>query len=368
MLKRKYILPLLLIVQIILLKILALFPEFIEQYYSNGFYAKLSYFERTAFGWIPFSFGDVLYFIVIFLVLRWFWKKRKTLRSEWKDNILKVLSFMSVFYFLFNFLWGINYHRVKLSEKMHIGKDYSETQLLLFTSRLIAKTNQIHWQITKNDSAKVVFPYSQQQVFEKNLEGYQNLATVYPDFKYEKASVKKSIISLPLTYMGFGGYLNPFTNEAQVNDKLPMYGFPMTATHEMAHQIGYASESEANFIGYLASVKNDDLYFQYAGYTTALKYCLGNWDSRPNAEQDEAKRNKIRHEKILKELLKTIHPGILKNFDESSDFWDSYETFIETGFKIFYDRFLKLNQQDEGLDSYNRFVDLLVNYYKNEQL
>jgi hypothetical protein len=38
-----------------------------------------------------------------------------------------------------------------------------------------------------------------------------------------------------------------------------------TTCHEMAHQIGFASESECNFIGFLASVKNDDLYFKYSG-------------------------------------------------------------------------------------------------------
>jgi capsule polysaccharide export protein KpsC/LpsZ len=43
-------------------------------------------------------------------------------------------------------------------------------------------------------------------------------------------SVKKSLLSLPLTYMGFAGYLNPFTNEAQVNDKIPMYNFPTTTS------------------------------------------------------------------------------------------------------------------------------------------
>jgi hypothetical protein len=352
-LKKKYVLPILLLVQIIALKILALFPEFVEQYYSNGLYKNLSHFERLVLGWIPFSIGDVIYFVVIFLVLKWFWKRRKTFKSEWKDNVLKALGFISILYFLFNFLWGINYHREKLSEKMHIGKDYSDADLLAFTKRLIVKTNALHLEITKNDNAKVIFPYSQQQVFEKNLEGYDNLAKVYPVFKYESPSIKKSIISLPLTYMGFAGYLNPFTNEAQVNYKLPMYPFPTTTAHEMAHQIGYASESEANFIGYLASIKNKDLYFQYSGYVTALRYCLANWE--------------VRDEKVMKELMKTVNPGILKNFKESQDFWDGYETFIETGFKIFYDNFLKLNQQ-EGLESYNRFVDLLVNYYKIEKL
>jgi hypothetical protein len=54
----------------------------------------------------------------------------------------------------------------------------------------------------------------------------------------------------------------------------------------------------------------------------------------------------------------------LKNYQESEDFWKQYETPIETGFHIFYDRFLKINQQKDGMDSYSKFVNLMVNYYK----
>jgi hypothetical protein len=44
-------------------------------------------------------------------------------------------------------------------------------------------------------------------------------------------------MSLPLTYMGFSGYLNPFTNEAQVNYLGPcILSQPQLA--EMAHQLG----------------------------------------------------------------------------------------------------------------------------------
>lgn len=306
------------------------------------------------FGKIPFSVGDLIYFIVIFFMIRWFWKKRKTWKTAWKDNCLRMLSAFSIFYFAFNFLWATNYYRVKLFDKMQIEREYADADLLAFTKRLIIKTNEIHNEIVKNDSLKVVFPYSQEQVFAMNLKGYDNLAKQYPFFAYENRSVKTSLISLPLAYMGFAGYLNPFTNEAQVNDLVPMYNFPTTTTHEMAHQLGYASESEANFIGYLASIKNDDLYFKYSGYSFALRYCLHNW--------------KIRDEKVLKELIPTIHPGILKNYDEAEAFWAQYETFIESGFKIFYDHFLKFNQQQDGLESYSKFVDLMVNYYKDKAL
>lgn len=354
MIKKKYILPILLLVQIVVLNIVSFFPEFVEDYYSNGIYVWISGISRMALGWIPFSVGDVIYFIAILLVLKWLWNSRKNFKSEWKNHLLKALSVLSIFYFAFHLLWATNYHRVPLYQKLHIQKEYTDADLLYFTKIVIAKTNEIHLQIVKNDSLKVVFPYSQEQVFEMNVAGYSNLAKRYPYFEYEHPSNKKSIISLPLTYMGFAGYLNPFTNESQVNYKLPMYGFPMTSSHEMAHQIGYASESEANFIGFLACVKNDDLYIQYSGYALALRYCLGNWE--------------VRDEKTMKELMQAVNPGILKNFRESEDFWNQYESFIETGFHAFYDKFLKFNQQEDGLESYSKFVDLMVNYYKREKL
>ncbi|MBC7605644.1 MAG: DUF3810 domain-containing protein [Burkholderiales bacterium] len=351
---RKYILPLFLLLQILALRVVSFYPEIVEQYYSNGLYVGISNSFRVVLGKIPFSVGDLIYFTVLFFILRWLLKKRKSWKTDWKNNCLTILSSFSVAYLLFHLLWAINYYRTPLFEKMSINTEYSDKDLLVFTKKLIFKTNEIHCQLTQDENAKVVFPYSQQQVFEMNLNGYSNLARQYEFFAYRNKSVKKSLLSLPLTYMGFAGYLNPFTNEAQVNDLMPMYNFPTTTAHEMAHQLGYASESEANFIGYLASVKNDNLYFKYSGYCYALRYCLHNWE--------------IRNPKLLNQLMLTINPGILKNYKESEAFWVQYESFIETGFKIFYDHFLKLNQQKDGLESYSKFVDLMVNYYKYRDL
>jgi hypothetical protein len=349
--QRKYILPLFLIVQLVGLKMLFFFPGFVEKYYSNGLYPYIAKFSRMLFGWIPFSFGDVLYGLLILWAVFWLYRNRK---ANWKSKTLSALGFVSVAYFFFHVLWAFNYYRLPLSEKMSIKTEYSDAQLLDFTKKLIVKSNAVHLQITKDTAQKVVVPFSQAVVFEKSLIGYNHLSEEYPFFTYDIPSQKKSLFSYVLTYMGFGGYLNPFTNEAQVNDMIPMYNFPSTACHEMSHQMGFASESEANFIGFLAATKNDNAYFKYSGYSYALRYCLANWE--------------IRDGKIFKALLKTIHPGILKNYQESEDFWESHQTFIETGFKIFYDNFLKLNQQKDGLNSYSKFVDLMVNYYETKPL
>ena len=352
--QRKYILPIFLLIQIIFLKVLAFFPEVVEQYYSNGLYVFTSRFERTVLGKIPFSFGDIMYGILIVYLLISIWKLRRTWRNQWKDNVLKLLSGFSVFYFFFHVLWAANYYRVPLFEKMQIQREYTNEDLYAFTEKLIAKTNEVQFAITHNKNQKVRNPYCQDSIFKMTQNGYDILAKQYPFFRYEIPSRKKSLFSLPLTYMGFGGYLNPFTNESQVNYKLPMYSFPNVICHEMAHQIGYASESECNFIGFMACIKNDDLYFQYAAHTVALRYCLKN----------VMMKNEVR----FKALKTTINPGIIENYKESQRFWQQYDTIIDKGFHAFYNQFLKMNQQKDGLESYSKFVDLLINYYKGKEL
>lgn len=352
--KRKYILPLFLLFQILFLKILAFFPEVVERYYSNGLYVLTSKSERFVLGWIPFSVGDVLYGLLIVYLLFSIWKTRKTWRSQWKDHLLNIVGGLSIFYFVFHFLWALNYYRLPLFEKMHLKREYTDTDLYAFTEKLIAKTNAVQLAITRNKNQKVTNPYSQDSIFEMTQNGYDNLSKIHSYFRYEIPSRKKSLFSLPLTYMGFGGYLNPFTNESQVNYKLPMYGFPNVICHEMAHQMGYASESECNFIGFMACVKNDDLYFQYSAYANALRYCLENVMLKNEAKFTEYKAK--------------INPGIIENYKESERFWQQYDTFIDKGFHAFYDQYLKANQQEEGIESYSKFVDLLINYYKLEHL
>lgn len=351
--KRKYILPLFLLIQILFLKALGFFPELVERWYSNGMYVGISKISRSVLGRIPFSVGDILYSILIVYLLSRLWKTRKAWKCNWKDQLLKILGFISIIYFLFHILWALNYYRVPLFEKMGIEREYTDADLIAFTEKLIARTNAVQLEITKNKDAKVSVPYAHDSIFKMTENGYAHLANHYHFFEYEIPSRKKSLLSVPLTYMGFSGYLNPFTNEAQVNDKLPLYSLPNVICHEMAHQIGYGSESECNFIGYLACIKNEDLYFQYSAYTTALKYCMANI--------------KAKNEAGFERLKAKINPGILANYKESDVFWEQYDTFIDKGFHLFYDQFLKMNQQKDGLESYSKYVDLLVNYYRGKE-
>ncbi|TVZ60139.1 uncharacterized protein DUF3810 [Flavobacteriaceae bacterium MAR_2010_105] len=342
------------IIQIIVLKILANFPEFVERYYSNGLYVFISKLMRYSFGWIPFSVGDVLYTLLAIYIVRWLVLHRKRIVKDTKKFILDVLSAFSIGYFAFHLLWAINYYRLPLHKSLQINDAYNTEALVSFTEQLIAKSNTLQLALTGNDTLKVEMPYSKTELLNMVPEGYHNLAEKFPHLDYQPKSLKRSIYSLQLTYMGFSGYLNPFTNEAQIDGLIPTYKYPTTSSHEAAHQLGYAAENEANFIGSMAAMHHDNRYFNYSGYTFALNYCL-----------NELYKTAPEH---YEQLMNTIHKGILKNYREMRDFWNAYENPLEPAFKSSYNSFLKANNQAKGIESYNYAVALWVNYFKTNSL
>jgi len=325
--KRNKILTILLFVQIGLVYFFSKFPDFIEHNYTNGIYIYISIFFRTIFGWIPFSIGDIVYFTLI-----------------------------SIFFFFFYFFWGLNYSRKPISEYLEIKKEKTELnsgkydidKLKVISDKLILSIIDIQSQLTENDTLPVIVPYTKNEILHLTKNGYQKLSEKFDQFDYKPSSIKKSLFSLPLTYMGFSGYLNPLTGEAQVDYLIPKVNLPMTCSHEVAHQLGMASESEANFIGFLAASFNDDLYFQYSAYMMAIRYTLFDiYRSDPD---------------LYQEYLEKLPKGVLKNIKESDEFWRKYQNPMEPLFKYFYDNYLKYNQQKDGLESYNRMVDLLISY------
>lgn len=348
------ILTLLLPVQILGLQILKLFPGFVEKYYSLGFYPILSKVSRTLFGWIPFSIGDVFYLLIAITAIRWLIKNFYRLRFEPFRVLLDITATVSMVYFMFHILWGFNYYRIPLHQALDLDSDYTYEELLITAERFIEKSNDMHRQLGYADSIKIDLPYSQEDMLKSSLNGYKNLESEYPQLALSPQSLKKSGWSLGLTIMGYSGYLNPFSGEGQVNNLIKTYKFPVVASHEQAHQIGYAAENEANFIASLSTIHNDDPYIQYAGYIFTLRYLINEV-----ARADEDK---------YYELLEKINPGILKSYKEMRDFWVSYENPLEGFSKIFWDNFLKANNQSKGIMSYDYMVALVVNYFEDKEL
>lgn len=354
--KRNKILTIFLFIQIGLVHLFSKYPTFIESHYTNGIYISISKLLRSLFGWIPFSIGDIIYFTIILFIIRFIIKLIKSKRSNILKLIFQFTAGLSIFYFCFYFFWGLNYSRLSITNSLGIEKNKSDSisgkydieKLKAITDKLLYKVITVQSKLVENDTLAVIVPYSKNEILDLTKIGYQNLSQQFEQFKYQPSSLKKSLFSLPLTYMGFSGYFNPLTGEAQVDYLIPKVSLPFTSSHEVAHQLGIASENEANFIGYLAANSNDDLYFQYAANLSALQYAF--YDI-------------YRYDPKIYETYKDKLPkGVIKNIKETQDFWKKYKNPVEPLFKYFYDNYLKYNQQKDGLKSYNQMVDLLISY------
>lgn len=349
--KVAFVLAGLLPIQILLIRILSSYPYFVEQWYSNGIYKYTSAFLRFGLGYIPFSLGDFLYAFLIILLIRWLVIRISQGFKNPKKWIVEGVAVLSLIYFCFNLFWGFNYYRLPLHASLEIEDEYTTEELTELTKLLIKRSNKIHLEITQDDSLKVDLPYSKKQLLDLAVKGYDSIDEKFPELDYEQRSLKRSVYSLPLTYMGFNGYLNPLTNEGQVNTIIVPYKIPTTASHEIGHQLGFAKENEANFLACLTTMNHPDIYFRYSGYTFALSYCLSELFRR---DPD-----------LTTELLESLNYGIQLNYLEVREFWESHQNPFEPVFMFAYNSFLVANNQPDGMRSYSYVVALLVNYYKD---
>jgi hypothetical protein len=352
--KKQLILALTLPFQVLLVQFLSQKPQWIEQYYSTGIYPYISKFFRFILGWIPFSFGDALGFVLIFLAIRAIYRLIKNRFKNLVSQIIKLIGTLSIIYFCIYAFWGLIYFREPLAKNLGLQQSrYTTEQLVETTKKIVSELNKIHLQITGNDTIKVDVPYSQKEIYRLAPNGYKNLPVIYPQLTYKNRSIKSSLVSLFQSYNGTAGYINPITGEAQINDMIPKTGYPSTTCHEMAHQIGWAAENDANFVGFLASTANDDLYFKYSGYRMAYNYCI----------DQVYKRDK----ELAKEIKCIVNKGIYKDYRDSYLHWKQFDNPIEPYFKKGYNTYLKANNQSKGIKSYSYVVDLLIAYFKHNK-
>ena len=373
-LKKSLLFTLLLIVIAVGIHIYSDNPIRVENQYSTGIYPFLSRILRYLFGWLPFSFGDVLYGVVVLWLIwkivkgfRALFKKKPPLsppkgeemekmesRIKMKAGLqnfakagIKISRMLLLIYIAFNLFWGINYNRLGIAEQLHLNLDkYSIGDLENINALLIEKVNTSKMALV---NGRVTYP-TKSELFLKVKQAYVDAEQIYPFLKYKPVSLKTSIWSWVGNYMGFTGYYNPFTGEAQVNTLVPKFLQPFTSCHEVAHQLGYAREMEANFVGYLAGTASKDSLLQYSIYLDLFIY-----SNRNLFDSDSA---------AAKEFGKQLIPEVKADLKEWREFSKQHRNPVEPVFRWIYGVYLERNQQPQGVLSYDEVTGFLIAYYK----
>lgn len=335
------------------IKIFAVFPFAVERYYSNGIYIVISKIQRILFGWIPFSMGDVLYatagiYLLVKLVkfIQAIFKK-KTGKMFWKNGLQWIFFWGITVYALFNLCWGLNYNRLGTAYQMQLQmKAYTDEELTTVLKIILKRLNE-----TNAPGLQTRYRYLKKQaLFTEAYTSYQQAEKQYPQLDYTTKSAKPSLFSYLGDYMGYTGYYNPFTGEAQVNTTVPVFVQPFTTCHEIGHLLGYAKENEANFAGYLSAKSSADPAFRYSVYFDLYAYGI-----RELYFKDSA---------TVIALNKNLPVQVKKDVEELRIFFDRYQNPLEPYIRKLYGQYLKANEQPSGMRSYSEVMAFLVAYYK----
>ncbi len=344
----------LLILLSILIKWMSWYPLSVENNYSLGAYPVIAKVQRFLFGWIPFSVGDIFYaFLVIIILFKTFqffktlFKRRMT-RKYFIAGLQQIIFFFLFVYVFFNLLWGLNYDRMGIAYQLKLDvKKYSLADLDTLTTVIESRVNEyaIHVTEAQRDSFD-----KKKRLFSSAIEAYNYVAKQYPFLSYSPRSVKPSLYSYLGNYLGFQGYYNPFSGEGQVNTTIPRFLEPYVTTHEIAHQLGYGKENEANFVGFLACRSYPSDAFRYSVYFDIYNYAIVEVYQRDTS--------------LAKSFQQKLHPQVISDIKEYRDFYRKYKNPIEPIIMWGYGNFLKANNQPAGKRSYNEVVAWLIAYYK----
>ncbi len=329
----------------------SLSAERVESVYATSVYPVIADVLRNITGWVPFSIGDILYIAFLLYVLtslvRFIWEKKWKHRKKWLSFTLNFISGILIIYIIFNVLWGLNYNRQGIRHQMNFERAaYSREELLKMNELLASQLNAAKQALLESGAA---YPEGR-ELLRTAEQHYMELEKHYSFVKYDIPSLKPSLIGWLGNYWGFSGYYNPFTGEAQVNTQMPMFTQPFIALHEIAHQLGYAKENEANFVGFAAALASEDDIFRYSAFFDMFLY---------------ANRNLRRVDSsAARQVMSTLHPAVQDDWEELKTYYQKYRNPVEPMISWIYGKYLQANAQPEGMMSYSEVVADLIGYYR----
>ena len=152
------------------------------------------------------------------------------------------------------------------------------------------------------------------------------------------------------------GYYFPFSMEANYNTSMYIVNVPATLCHELAHLKGFIYEDDANFIGFLACINSDDPFYRYSGYLSVLNYV-----------EKEYKKASGKQEFGSVSLAKSVRAD---DIFLTSEAWERVEenavvetAVVKAASNQFTETTLVINGVSDGMKSYSRVVQLLLEYY-----
>ena len=334
-------------------------PEWTEETYSRGIYPKFASAWSAVTSKFGFSAAElIVYTIALFVIVRvicgitWTIIERTATGRLFYllDLILSGAVLAAALCFLFITLWGFNYNRLPFADTS--GLDTAPVPVRTLERSCLAlteQTNELRVSVRENDDGVMALSVPLRNTMIRAGDGFRAASTEFETLgDFVPGRPKPVLASTLMSYAGITGVYFPITAEANVNTNVTNAEIPFTICHELAHQLGFAREDEANFIAWVACAYSPYEDFKYSGAVMALLHLLNALQSR-----DAAAWGRIRG---------MCSPAVNRDLNAMGQYWQLYEGPVSDISESINDTFLRANGQDDGVQSYGRMADLVIAY------
>ncbi|MEL6624030.1 MAG: DUF3810 domain-containing protein [Bacteroidota bacterium] len=324
-------------------------PYFTEVVYARGLFNLLRQVYDFTLGWLPFAFLYLMLPLLLFWI-GWRIKKWPPIR-QWRRRrfFLNVGSVLAGIYILFYWLWGFNYYRRPVEDQLALPKiQLSEAVIQKEYEALTAELVQARTHITSDTAALggVYIPQDLENHTRENLEFQLRTFGHYPTGG--RVRVRRVAPEGLLMQLGASGIYIPFVGEGHFDKALAPVSVPFTMAHEMAHGYGFGDEGTCNFWAYLACMKSQDPFVQYAGLMGYWRYVASQY-RRLNPDNYALQ-------------VKTLDRGVVNDLRSIRAVSQKYPGFFPEFSQKTYNAYLKQQGIKEGVVNYSKVVRMVMQW------
>ena len=336
-------------------------PALVERVYGAGIGPWIALALSRATGWIPFPVAEALLAggvaAYLFLAVRaclQLVRRRRRLRNALGGAALRVAADAGIAATLFYLLWGFNYARPPLAERLGLppGTGADTAEIAALARQEIQATNAAYLAIHGiPDAGRPTWIDESPGLLGRGLEeGWRRAVRelgLPASLSLPRGSVKRFIPAEFPSRVGISGFYFPWTGEAVVDGGEPALLLPFDMQHEKAHQRGAGPENEASFLGWVAATRSPDPYVAYAGHAMAQLTFVGIL-----VRQDREAARALVAERL---------PGVRRDIRDYSDYLQRVEVRVAAeASRTVNNAYLRAKQVPGDVASYGRVARLLV--------
>ena len=306
----------------------------VEQWYSQGLYPAVQRLITPLSNNVPIALMDPAAVVLLLLAVRRLtWARERGVIRSLLRAMASLIVVSAGAYLVFLALWGFNYRRLGLEQKLA----YDPARVTIDSARRLGR-----------DAVQVVnetYPAAHSQGLDvASLE--TAFASAQQTLGSDRLAVtgvpKKSVVQWYFTRAAIDGMTDPFFLEIILNAELLPIERPFVLAHEWAHLAGYAHEDEANFVAWLACTKGDGL----ARYSGWLAIYGAVWNGLPRTDR--------------RALSQAMAEGPRNDLEAIRARYERASPAMRTAARDAYDAYLRANRVEEGIANYEAVVRLIL--------